>query len=138
MFDDEGLMCASLLSRYFPALTAVNLDNKCIAEVVITDAEARTLGGSLSGLTSLDITYTYNYNSLSVSYIITYAGMRALGSLTILTSLNITGCRNVRDVGALGSLSARLTTLDLTGCRNVTGVGALSSLSALTSLNLTS
>jgi hypothetical protein len=70
---------------------------------------------------------------------LTDKGMRAVSSLTSLTSLNLTGCDKITDKGmrAVSSLPA-LKSLDLRCCRKVTdeGVRAVSNIRTLTFLDL--
>ena len=60
-----------------------------------------------------------------------------LGTLTGLTTLNLSACEGLRDVGPLGTLTG-LTTLDLSCCEGVTDIDPLGTLTGLTALNLSS
>jgi hypothetical protein len=71
--------------------------------------------------------------------VLTDQGLRAVSSLTSLTSLNLNYCRELTDVGMLAvSNLTSLKSLNLTCCDKVTDVGmlAVSNLTSLKSLNL--
>jgi hypothetical protein len=73
--------------------------------------------------------------SLNLSNCKSLVDVSALGSLTQLTSLDLSDCTSLVDVSALSSLT-QLTSLDLSDCTSLVDVSALSSLTQLTSLDL--
>jgi Leucine-rich repeat (LRR) protein len=73
--------------------------------------------------------------SLNLSSCESLSDLSGLGSLTQLTSLNLSSCESLSDLSGLGSLP-QLTSLNLSWCKSLSDVSALGSLTQLNSLDL--